>query len=318
MKKIVVLSGKGGTGKTTISSSFASLMGESSKLNIADCDVEAPNLHLMFKHELIEQKEYYGVKCAVLNQDLCTNCKLCYEKCRFDAILLDKDENVVIDDLSCEGCGLCEYICPVDAITMEDELTGHINSAKIENGYLSYANLKIGAEGAGKVVTEVRKMAEGQKLQSNENENEKSATNEKNEEFPYLLIDGSPGIGCVVIASLTGCDYALVITEPTQSGLSDLQRVVELIKFFNMPCYVIINKYDLNTDKTLEIENYVKKIKESDKDFNFDLEVVGKIPFDKSVSDAIQNEIPVVKYENSEAGRSIIQIWNELSLKLNN
>ncbi|MCS3922753.1 MinD superfamily P-loop ATPase [Methanococcus voltae PS] len=296
MKKIVVLSGKGGTGKTTISSSFARLMANKyNKLNIADCDVEAPNLHLMFKNELIEQKEYYGSKLATIDYNICTNCKLCYEKCRFNAITI-KDDLVFINELDCEGCGFCDYICPVNAISLNDELTGHINGSKIENGYLSYANLKIGADGAGKVVTEVRQMAESYNIDSN---------------FPYLLIDGSPGIGCVVIASLTGCDYAIVVTEPTQSGLNDLKRVLELIKFFDMPCYVIINKYDLNEEKTTEIEQYIKIM-----DSKTDIVVIGKIPFDKLVSESIQNETPIVAYKKSDAGLAITKAWNELISKI--
>ncbi|MBP2144218.1 MinD superfamily P-loop ATPase [Methanococcus voltae] len=307
MKKIVVLSGKGGTGKTTISSSFARLMNNKyHKLNIADCDVEAPNLHLMFKNELINQEEYYGSKSAIINYNICNNCKLCYERCRFNAIAM-KDDLVTINELDCEGCGLCEYICPVDAISLNDELTGYINGSKIGNGCLSYANLKIGAEGAGKVVTEVRKMAESYNLDENTDDNQ-------NSNFPYLLIDGSPGIGCVVIASLTGCDYAIVVTEPTQSGLNDLKRVLELIKFFDIPCYIIINKYDLNEEKTNEIGDYIKIVGNSTND----IVVIGKIPFDKLVNESIQNEIPIVDYKNSEAGLAIIKAWNELISKIHN
>ncbi|MBB6401621.1 MinD superfamily P-loop ATPase [Methanococcus maripaludis] len=280
MKQIVIISGKGGTGKTTISSSFSELM---DKKNIADCDVEAPNLHLMFENEIINTKEYIGSQTAVIDPEKCIKCEKCLE-CRFDAITPE----IKVNSLKCEGCGLCEYVCPVDAVKMVDNVTGHVYSCKIKDGYLSYAKLNIGAEGAGKVVTEVRK------------------NSLENQGFENLLIDGSPGIGCVVIASLTGCDYAVVVTEPTTSGLDDLSRVLELTQFFDIQSYVIINKYDINEEKTSEIIDYCKKS---------GFEILGKVPFDSTVNKAIQNEIPIVNYD-CPAGNEIKRIWNDFYDKL--
>ncbi|WP_459201999.1 ATP-binding protein [Methanococcus sp. CF] len=280
MKQIVIISGKGGTGKTTISSSFSELL---DKKNIADCDVEAPNLHLMFENEIIKTNNYIGSQSAVIDPEKCIKCEKCLE-CRFGAITTEIEVNL----LKCEGCGLCEYVCPVDAVKMVNNVTGHVFSCKIKDGYLSYAKLNIGAEGAGKIVTEVRK------------------NSLENKGFENLLIDGSPGIGCVVIASLTGCDYAVVVTEPTQSGLDDLSRVLELTSFFDIKSYVIINKYDINLEKTSEITDYCEKS---------GFEILGKVPFDITVNKSIQNGIPVVNYE-CPAGSEIKRIWNDFYGKL--
>jgi len=280
MKQIVIISGKGGTGKTTISSSFSELM---DKRNIADCDVEAPNLHLMFENEIINTKEYIGSQTAIIDPEKCIKCEKCLQ-CRFGAITPE----IKVNPLKCEGCGLCEYVCPADAVKMVDNVTGHIYSCKIKDGYLSYAKLNIGAEGAGKVVTEVRK------------------NSLENQGFENLLIDGSPGIGCVVIASLTGCDYAVVVTEPTTSGLDDLSRVLELTQFFDIQSYVIINKYDINEEKTSEIIDYCKKS---------GFEILGKVPFDNTVNKAIQNECPIVNYD-CPAGNEIKRIWDDFYDKL--
>ncbi|EOD01355.1 ATP-binding protein [Caldisalinibacter kiritimatiensis] len=283
MKQIVVISGKGGTGKTTLTSSLVHL---AKNRHIADCDVEAPNLSLMLESETINKELYIGGKVAKVDENKCASCGLCKKTCRFDAIT----EDFKVDPLKCEGCGACEYVCPHDAITMIDDETGHIFTSKTDGGIFSHAELAIGADGAGKVVTEIRK-----------------AVAQRADKDDLVIIDGSPGIGCVVIASLTGCDMAVVVTEPTQSGLSDLKRVLSLVEHFNMKAYIVINKYDINEEKTKEIEEYC-----SENGF----EVIGKVPFDSSVNKAIKVNKPVVTFEDSDAGEEIKNVWNILNEKI--
>ncbi len=286
MKQLVVISGKGGTGKTTLTSSLAYL---SKNRNIADCDVEAPNLNLIVNNTLIDKKPYIGGKLPQIDQTKCIKCNKCKEVCRFDAIKLNEGKYMV-DDLKCEGCGACSYICPSGAINSFDDETGNVFTGKIDNGQFSYAELNIGADGAGKLVTEVRK-----------------AIAERTEDDNLLIIDGSPGVGCVVIASITGCDVAVLVTEPTQSGLEDLKRVLSLIEFFNIKGYVVINKYDINEEKTKEIEEYSNSN-------GFD--VVGKIPFDSYINKAMKENKLVVEYEDSKAGNAIKDIWDILERKI--
>ncbi|WP_066506525.1 ATP-binding protein [Abyssisolibacter fermentans] len=283
MNQIVVISGKGGSGKTTLTSSLVYL---SKNIGIADCDVETPNLDIMLKGKNIHKKKYIGGKIASIDKEKCISCYKCKENCRFSAI----DDSIMINELSCEGCGVCEFVCPTSAIKLIDDETGTIYLDETEKGYFSHARLTIGADGAGKVVSEVRK--ELQKIT----------------DCNDILIDGSPGIGCVVIASLTGCEAAVVVTEPTQSGLEDLKRVMELVEYFNIKGLVVINKCDLNNDMTTKIEEYCKM-----KNFI----ILGKVPFDKCVSKAVKEGKPVVTYENSVAATEIYSIWENLK-KYNN
>ncbi|WDV44276.1 ATP-binding protein [Clostridiaceae bacterium M8S5] len=282
MKQIVVISGKGGSGKTTVTSSLVYL---SKDIGIADCDVETPNLDILLKGNNVFKKKYIGGKIAKMDKEKCISCGKCKEMCRFSAISEDLD----INSLSCEGCGVCEYICPESAIELIDDETGMIYLDETSKGRFVHARLEIGADGAGKVVSEVRK--ELQKV-THKNNND-------------ILIDGSPGIGCVVIASLTGCDLAVVVTEPTQSGLEDLKRVMELVDFFNIKGLVVINKFDLNTDMTEKIEEYCNYNK---------YEILGKIPFDKYASLAVKEGKPIVAYEKSIAAIEIFKIWKKLKI----
>lgn len=278
MNQIVVISGKGGSGKTTVTSSLVHL---SQNLGIADCDVETPNLDILLKGEHLQENIYIGGKISKIDSDVCISCGKCKEHCRFDAIT----EDFVVDTLSCEGCGVCEFVCPVSAAKLIDDETGMIYLDKTDKGLFAHARMNIGADGAGKVVSEVRR-----ELMQNIKEDE-------------VLIDGSPGIGCVVIASLTGCNTALVVTEPTQSGLEDLRRVMELVEFFKIRGLVVINKYDLNNNMTEEIEEYCKE---------HGYEVLGRIPFDKYVGKAVKQGVPVVTFEDSIAAKEIVHIWEKL------
>lgn len=281
MKQIVVISGKGGTGKTTLIASLISLA--SPNVVLADCDVDAPDLHLIIDAKERERKEFYGMKKAVIDRSICNECGLCQDTCRFDAIT-----DLKVDPLSCEGCGLCANICPTDAITMRDQLSGYAYISDTRFGPMAHAILLPGEEASGKLVTLVREMSQ-QLAKSYDKE--------------LILIDGSPGIGCPVIASLTGSDIALIITEPTISGVHDLDRIIKVVDFFGIVPLVCINKYDLNLDMTSKIEELCK---------TQDIEIVGKLPYDTAAFDAMVKGIPVVEME-SPLKPAILSMWEKVS-----
>lgn len=272
---LVVLSGKGGTGKTTIAIALSELAKEVIKI---DCDVDAPNLYLFYEGKDIEKDEFIGGKVAVKNEDLCIQCGKCEKVCKFNAI-----KNLNINSLICEGCGACVIICPQDAIKLEGEKTADTFITKLDDGKISRAEMEIGSDGSGKLITQLRKNARKY------NENEK-----------LTIIDGSPGIGCSVISSISGSDAALIVTEPTKSGLEDLKRVVSLCEHFGIFIMVCINKYDINESMSLEIEKYIK-----DKQ----LQLVGKIPYDDTVVKSLNELKSIVYYENSKAGNAIKEMW---------
>lgn len=259
IKEIVVISGKGGTGKTTITSSLIPYFQD---LIIGDCDVDAPNLQILFNPQNSEKERFYGMKKAKLDRELCIDCGKCYEVCRFDAIENPK---------KCESCSICEYVCPVGAIKMVDNEAGEIYVSETKYGKMVHACLFPGEENSGKLVAEVRKKAK--KIAQDENKK-------------YVLLDGAPGVACNVISSLTGVKKAVIVTEPTLSGLHDLERVLELIERFRIKPYFVINKYDLSIEMANKIEKFLK-----DKGF----EISVKVPFDKRVVNAIgRKEIPSV------------------------
>lgn len=280
--QLVVISGKGGTGKTTIAGSLAYLC--ENKI-MADCDVDASNLNIILQGKDIEIKPFYGMKIANIDAEKCVKCGACEKVCRYDAI-----KNYAVDELSCEGCAACTVVCKYGAITMENEKTGETMITETGKGILSRAEMVIGAEGSGKLVTEVRKNVLEYK---------------KNNEL--VILDGSPGVGCAVIASVTGCNFALIVVEPTQSGLEDFRRVLSLIKFFNVKPLLVINKYDINHEMAQEIDKFCQKE---------GIDIVGKIPFDSYVSKAVNELKPIVTYDESIAGKEIILMWNKLREKL--
>jgi len=280
--QLIILSGKGGTGKTTVAASFAYLQEKSIKV---DCDVEASNLHIILQGSNVEENSFYGAKIAKIDPDKCLRCGECERVCRFDAI-----SHYKVDELKCEGCAACTVICPNQAISLNDERTGTTIITQTDKGILSYAEMEFGAEGSGKLVTEVRK----------------NAGRFKSDEEMFLL-DGSPGVGCPVMASITGCDAALLVVEPTQSGLADFLRVLELIRFFKITPFVCINKYDINNSITREITRACWKEK---------VPVIGEIPFDPIVKQAVNELKPIVLYPESDAGRQIMMIWNRLHIRL--
>ena len=259
IKEIVVISGKGGTGKTTITSSLIPYFQD---IVIGDCDVDAPNLQILFNPQNSEKESFYGMKKAKLDKELCIECGRCYEVCRFDAVENPK---------KCESCSICEYVCPVGAIKMVDNEAGEIYVSENKYGKMVHACLFPGEENSGKLVAEVRKKA-------------KKIAQEENKK--YVLLDGAPGVACNVISSLTGVKKAVIVTEPTLSGLHDLERVLELIERFRIKPYFVINKYDLSFEMANKIEEFLK-----DKGF----EVSVKVPFDKRVVNSIgRKEIPSV------------------------
>lgn len=260
MKELLIISGKGGTGKTTLSSTLIEL---NNVKNFADCDVDAPNLDLLSRFETKAQiSDFYGAKVAFINTQKCMNCGLCARLCQFDAISYVNDE-LVVDDMSCEGCSLCEYACPAKTISMHEIVTGELRLYK-DKRVFSTATLQTGAGNSGLLVSKVK-----ENLESNLIKDEK-----------LQIIDGAPGIGCPVIASLNGADAALIVTEPSISGLSDMKRIASLAKNFNVKLGLVINKFDINLEFTQNIKDNCK---------NLNIEFLGEIPYDKNAVIAINN-----------------------------
>lgn len=264
MKQLLILSGKGGTGKTTIASAFIKL---SDAKAYADCDVDAPNLHLVTKWNAEPKKtDYYGLPKAEMNTELCTRCDQCRQNCRFDAI--SAEPHYKVDPFACEGCGVCAYVCPVDAITLIPAVAGELILYSDEKKVFSTAQLKMGSGTSGMLVTEVKKQM-------------KSATAPTN----LAIIDGSPGIGCPVIASLSGVDMVLIIAEPSISGISDMERIINTAAKFGTKTVICINKFDTNIENTEKIEAFCKKQ---------GLPYIGRIPFDTNAVKAINNGQTIV------------------------
>jgi MinD superfamily P-loop ATPase len=284
LKQIAIVSGKGGTGKTSIVASLAALA--QGRAVVADCDVDAPDLHLILKPEIREKREFYGIKMASIDQSKCTSCGSCEEHCRFGAV-----SGQEIDPLLCEGCGVCYLVCPADAISMRDRHSGYAFISDTRFGPLVHAELFPGEEASGKLVAMVREMArdlaESRKLE-------------------LVLIDGSPGIGCPVIASLTGSDLAVVVTEPTISGAHDLDRILGVVDHFGIKPLVCINKFDLNPDAALQIEEHCRK---------WGAKVIGRIPFHPSVVEAMVRGQAVVEM-NGPVADSIGKLWEQLQKEL--
>jgi MinD superfamily P-loop ATPase len=282
MKQIAVLSGKGGTGKTTITASLAVL---ATNAVIADCDVDAPDLHMLLHPQIMETYDFKGSKLAVIDETKCTQCGLCREKCRFDAIT----ENFQVDPLACEGCGVCTIVCPTSAVTLTERISGHAYVSKTKYGLMSHAMLSPSESNSGKLVTLVRQNAKI--LAQKENAN-------------FIIIDGPPGIGCPVIASVTGVDVGLIVTEPTMSGIHDLERALQLLKHFNVPPIVCINMYDINKENTEQIVRFCKKN---------GAHVAGKIPFNPIVTEAMVEGKPVQEYApGSDVAREIGVVWKSI------
>ncbi|MFO8100941.1 MAG: ATP-binding protein [Dehalococcoidia bacterium] len=284
MKELVVLSGKGGTGKTTIVGSFA-VLAESKVL--CDCDVDAADLHLLLHPEVREENEFRSGQTAHIDEQKCTQCGLCQDVCRFDAI-----HNFTVDEAFCEGCGFCSHVCPEEAITMEENLSGHWFVSDTSHGPMVHARLGIAEENSGKLVEIVRSQA-------------KKLADEQG--LKTAITDGPPGIGCPVISSITGADLVLIITEPTLSGMHDLERVEGVCEHFQIPALVCINKYDINEENARQIESMSNEL---------GMEVISRIPFDNIITGALIHGKPVVEYSDGETAQQIGSMWQTVSKKL--
>ena len=278
MKQITILSGKGGTGKTTITACFAAL---SENALFADCDVDASNLHLLLNPIVKETIEFKGLNLAKIDPTKCIECGKCMELCRFNAI-----EDFKVDPIHCEGCKVCVVNCPVEAIEFNERVCGHAYISETKYGPMSHARLTPGMENSGKLVTLVRQNA--------------SKLAEKKAKV-LVLVDGSPGIGCPVIASIANIDAAVVVVEPTLSGIHDLKRAVELLDHFEVTPFVIINKYDINEENTIDLEKYCTENS---------IVLLGNVPFDSTVTKAMVQGVPVVEFDSKAASsKAITKIW---------
>jgi MinD superfamily P-loop ATPase len=282
MKEIVIISGKGGTGKTSIIAAFASL---AENKVLCDADVDAADLHLIMDPEIKERHNFESGHTAVINQDKCSQCGLCQDLCRWDAI----SDDFVVDSIACEGCGVCYYFCPEQAIDFPLNTCGEWYLSETRFGPMAHARLGIAEENSGKLVVLIRQ--EGKKLAQERH-------------MDLLLTDGPPGIGCPVIASMGGATAVLIVAEPTVSGRHDMERVAELAAFFKIPALVCINKFDLNPDEGNAIEAFAKQK---------NITVTGRVPFDPAFTQAMVQGKTIVEFNGSSEGcKAVKTIWKNL------
>jgi MinD superfamily P-loop ATPase len=295
MKELAIISGKGGTGKTSVVASLAALC---KNAVLADCDVDAADLHLVLAPKVLQEEPFSGGKLASVIAGACTGCGKCEDVCRFDAVRRDGPANDLvaetfrIDQAACEGCGVCHWFCDDNAIEFQPALNGKLFVSETRYGPMVHAQLGVGEENSGKLVTRVRTVA--RELAEKECRD-------------LLILDGSPGIGCPVIASVTGVDLVVVVTEPTQSGLHDLERVAKLTAFFEIPTVVCINKWDINPEITEEIQTQAREM---------NVPVVGKIRYDRAVTAAQLMQSCVVEYTGGKVAREIETLWRNITYEL--
>jgi MinD superfamily P-loop ATPase len=285
VKQLLIISGKGGTGKTVLTAAFAALAGNKV---MVDCDVDAADLHLLLDPKIKEAHIFKSGLTAVVDRSQCTQCGTCREVCRFDAV----NSDFTIDQLSCEGCAFCSFACPEGAIEMIETVSGEWFISETRFGPMVHAKLGVAKENSGKLVSLVKQKA-------------KEIAKEYN--FDQIIIDGAPGIGCPVIASLSGVSFALIVTEPSISGLHDAVRVMDVAQHFDVPAKVIINKYDLNSEMTDKIEKYCR---------NRGIQILGRIGFDESVVHAMVEGKTIVEYRNGKIKKSIEELWSKISEEL--
>ena len=292
MKQLIILSGKGGTGKTSVSAAFAHLAAESPEpLNciLADADVDASNLELVLNPTVHEEHEFWGGQVAIIDPGRCEGCGACFRVCRFDAIAADTlPEPPIVDPVACDGCAACVYQCPTEAIHMEPQLAGHWYRSTTPYGPLVHAALLPAQENSGKLVTLVKQQARMLELSTGSR---------------LMLVDGPPGIGCPVISTASGADLALLVTEPTLAGAHDMDRALQTTRHFNVPALVCINKADLYPAGADAIEDYCRR--ES-------VELVGRIPFDPAVTQAMVAGRPVTTLPDSPAAAALREIWSRV------
>lgn len=281
MKELTIISGKGGTGKTSILGAFATLAGNSV---VCDCDVDAANLHILLKPSIKETHEFYGEKKAEILPEICTNCGKCEELCQFQAI-----QQGQINPYACEGCAVCYHVCPVGAVQLSPHLSGHWYISDSKWGPMVHAKLGIAQGNSGLLVNVVRK---------------KAREIAKEQSLPLIISDGPPGIGCPVISSLAGTDMALIVTEPTASGIHDLERIIKVAAGFGCVTAVCINKYNLDEDNCRYIEDLAERLK---------VPVIGRIPYDETMTEAVFQGIPVTTLGKGDSLRPIQELWQQVS-----
>jgi MinD superfamily P-loop ATPase len=284
MKQLVVISGKGGTGKTSLVASLAVL---SERTVLADCDVDAADLHLVVQSSLVFRSDFSGGRRALIDSERCADCGTCEDLCRFDAIG-SNDLTRSVDPIACEGCGVCAWFCAEGAIDLVDTTDGEWYLSETRVGPMVHARLNPAGENSGKLVSLLR------------NEARQVAENRGVE---LLIVDGAPGIGCPVIASITGADLVLIVTEPTLSGLHDLERVIRLTHHFGIPAKVVINRYDINKNITRRTEQHAQRLGAG---------LVGRIRFDPAVTKAQIEGLAVVEHSSSGAAADIREVWRYL------
>ena len=284
-KQFLILCGKGGTGKTTLTAAFAVLAQD--KI-LVDCDVDAADLHLLLQPDIMHREDFYSGKRAFIDTSICTGCDECRRVCRYKAIT----EDFVVNKLSCEGCNACAVVCPAAAIELIDNRAGEWFVSDTNHGPMVHARLGIAEDNSGKLVAEVRKKARELAIENNAS---------------LILIDGPPGIGCPVISSMSGVDLTLIVTEPTVSGVHDLKRVLKVARQFNVPALVCVNKFDLNQEVTEQIENLCNSKKAV---------CVGHIPFDPEVVKALSRAENIVEHDCGEVTSRVTSIWRNCLEKL--
>lgn len=285
MKEIVVISGKGGTGKTSITASLAVLGGN--EVVVADCDVDAADMHLLMEPDFGKPIDFFSGELAFIDSEICINCGKCDDVCRFDAISM-KDGKFIVDPLGCEGCGYCALVCPVKAITNSAQNVGQWFLSDIRTGdSMVHARLHIGAENSGKLVARVKKEA---KLLA------------EKQKKPFILVDGSPGVGCPVVSSLSGASFTVLVTEPTVSGIHDLKRVYELVKKFGIKAGCIINKSDLNKNVSDAVKNFL--VEEN-------IVLLAEIPYNEQFTMAMTNGRTIVEWDE-ELSILISKCWEKI------
>jgi len=286
VRELVVVSGKGGTGKTSIIASLVALASSDGlKLTLADCDVEASNLPLLLNPEIKNEEDFSGSKVASINPEKCTRCMICEENCRFNAI-----KEFKVDELLCEGCGVCVHLCSAEAVKLKNRDSGRLYTSETGYGPLIYARLNPGETNSGKLVALVRRKA-------------RQITTKGGNQF--IFSDGPPGIGCPVISSITGANFALLVAEPTVSGLHDFRRIFELVRHFKeVKPMVAVNMWDVNPKVSVEISDFCSKE---------DLELVGKVSFDGTVAKAAANRKPVIEYApGCKASEELRRLWDRV------